>query len=80
MIRVESKAARLESLLDSLRWKLQYQETETKDEKKISLAEKYNVNSSSLAVSQASILRAGSDRLSDAAAVLRAMDGKLLRG
>ena len=80
MIRVASKAARLESLLDSLRWKLQYQETETKDEKKISLAEKYNVNSSSLAVSQASILRAGSDRLSDAAAVLRAMDGKLLRG
>lgn len=80
MIRVASKAARLEALLDSLRWKLQYQKEETEDEKMISLAEKYSVNGSSLMVNQASILRTGSDRLSDATAVLRAMDGKLLRG
>ena len=80
MSRTASKAARLESLLDSLRWKLQYQEVETEDEKKISLAEKYNVGSSALSVNQAGILRAGAARLSDAAAVLRAMDGKLLHG
>ena len=80
MSRTASKAARLESLLDSLRWKLQYQEVETEDEKKISLAEKYNVSSSALSVNQAGILRAGAARLSDAAAALRAMDGKLLHG
>lgn len=79
MNRAASKAARLESLLDSLRWKLQYQEVETEDEKKISLAEKYNVSSGSLSVNQAGILRAGAGRLTDAAAVLRAMDGRLLR-
>ena len=44
------------------------------------LAEKYNVGSSALSVNQAGILRAGAARLSDAAAVLRAMDGKLLHG
>lgn len=79
MNRAASKAARLESLLDSLRWKLQYQEVEAEDEKKISLAEKYNVSSSSLSVNQAGILRAGAGRLTDAAAALRAMDGRLLR-
>ena len=79
MNRAASKAARLESLLDSLRWKLQYQEVETEDEKKISLAEKYNVSSGSLSVNQAGILKAGAGRLTDAAAVLRAMDGRLLR-
>ena len=80
MRRAASKAERLESLLDSLRWKLQYQEVETEDEQKISLAEKYKVSSSSLSVNQAGILRAGSARLTDAAAALRAMDAKLLRG
>ena len=79
MDRTASKAARLESLLDSLRWKLQYQEVETEDEKKISLAEKYNVSSGALSVNQAGILRAGAGRLTDAAAALRAMDGRLLR-
>ena len=79
MDRAASKAARLESLLDSLRWKLQYQEVETEDEKKISLAEKYNVSSGALSVNQAGILRAGAGRLTDAAAALRAMDGRLLR-
>lgn len=80
MRRAASKAERLESLLDSLRWKLQYQEVETEDEQKISLAEKYKVSSSSLSVNQAGILRAGSARLTDAAVALRAMDAKLLRG
>lgn len=79
MDRTASKATRLESLLDSLRWKLQYQEVETEDEKKISLAEKYNVSSGALSVNQAGILRAGAGRLTDAAAALRAMDGRLLR-
>ena len=43
------------------------------------LAEKYNVSSGALSVNQAGILRAGAGRLTDAAAALRAMDGRLLR-